>query len=62
MPDDLEQRAAAFLAPLLALPDDQWTEISNNAKDLYETWLRGTQYSISTNLLKHIVTCIEGIV
>lgn len=34
---------------------DKWEEISNNTKELYETWIRGTQYAISTNLIKHII-------
>jgi hypothetical protein len=38
-----------------------WTEISNNAKDVYETWIRGDRYVVSTNLLRHIVEQIEAI-
>lgn len=37
----------------------EWTEISNNAKDLYEEWIRNGRYAISENLLRHIVEQIE---
>lgn len=44
----------------LELPSEMvWNEISRNTKELYEKWIRGNQYAISTNLLKHIVDCIE---
>lgn len=39
----------------LDIPEVQWKEISNNAKEVYETSIRGTKYEISTNLLKYIV-------
>lgn len=38
-----------------------WAEISNNAKNLYETWIRGDKYVVSTNLLRHITEQIESI-
>lgn len=34
--------------------------IVGNARGLYETWIRPSNYSISTNLLRHIFEVIEG--
>lgn len=39
----------------LTIWNHQWRDISYNTKELYETWIRGDKYEISTNLLKHIV-------
>lgn len=39
---------------LKGLSQDRWEDISKASKDLYETWIRGTKYAISENLLKHI--------
>jgi hypothetical protein len=37
-----------------AVDEKKWNDISRASKEVYETWIRGTQYAISTNLLKHI--------
>lgn len=52
-PDDLSS---------FEMPDEKtWNHVSSSAKDLYETWIRGDKYKISTNLLKHIVDAMKEI-
>lgn len=43
----------------LDIGEEKWDVISKATKALYEEWIRGTEYTISTKLLEHMVTQIE---
>lgn len=48
------------LLPLaFEIEEEGYNEIAKNAKNLYDQWMRPTNYAINTNLLKHIFEVIE---
>lgn len=39
--------------------EKSYNQVSRNAKELYDGWMRPTEYAINTNLLRHIFSKIE---